>query len=85
MLLLVGCGQIPRENKTDVKPDDIIISNPDTTYYTKTEDKTLYPSSDAIVICGYNEYKCINTSIKNDEESGKYICVIEFNKIIDND
>ena len=85
ILLLSGCGQIPRENKTEVKPDNIIISNPNTTYYTKTEDNTLYSSSDAIVICGYNEYKCINTSIEYNEESGKYICIVEFNKIIAND
>lgn len=82
-LLFGGCGQTPRENKIEIRPDNIIVSNPDTTYYTKTEDGTLYSSSDAIVVCGYNKYKCINTSIEYDEESGKYICVVEFKKIIE--
>ena len=53
ILLLSGCRQTSRENKTEVKVDDIIITNPDTIYYTN-QDGTLYPSSDAIVVCGYN-------------------------------
>ena len=83
-LLLAGCGQKPRENKTEVIVDDIIITNPNPAYYTR-QDNTLYPSNDALVICGYNEYKCINATMEYDEESGKYICIIEFKKIIDNE
>lgn len=87
ILSLVGCGTIPREankNKTEVKIEDVRITNPDTTYYT-IRDGVSFPCDDAILICGYNEYKCINTTMEYDEESGKYICVIEFKKIIDKD
>lgn len=87
ILSLVGCGTIPREaneNKTEVKIEDVRITNPDTTYYA-IRDGVSFPSDDVILICGYNEYKCINTTMKYDEESGKYICVIEFKKIIDKD
>lgn len=84
ILSLVSCGKIPKENKEEIKIEDVRITNPDTTYYT-IRDGVSFPSSDAILICGYNEYRCINTTMEYDEDSGKYICVIEFKKIIDND
>lgn len=80
---LVGCGKIPKENNNEeAKNEDVMVTNPDTTYYTRRGD-TLYPCNDAILLCGYNEYRCINTSTEYDEESGKYICIVEFKKIID--
>lgn len=86
ILSLVGCGTIPGEanEKTEVNIEDVIITNPDTTYYTICEGVS-FPCDDTILICGYNEYRCINTSMEYNEESGKYTCVIEFKKIIDND
>lgn len=82
ILLLVGCSQTSHENK-EVKIEDVVINNPNNTYYIKTQDEKMYPSDDAILITAYNSYKCVNTSMKYDEESGKYICVIEFKKNIE--
>lgn len=86
ILSLIGCGTIPREanEKTEVKIEDVIITNPDTTYYTIREGVP-FSCDDTILICGYNEYRCINTSMEYNEEYGKYTCVIEFKKIVDND
>lgn len=82
ILLLVGCSQTSNKNK-EVKIEDVVINNPNDTYYIKAPDKKMYPSDDAILITAYNSYKCVNTSMEYDEESGKYICIIEFKKIIE--
>lgn len=68
---MVSCGQSKNENRTE----DVVISNP----------TGRYMCDDAIVILSNNGYRCTNTSMEYDEESGKYICVIEFKKIIEND
>lgn len=72
---MVSCGQSKNENQTEVKTEDVVISNP----------TGRYMCDDAIVILSNNGYRCTNTSMEYDEESGKYICVIEFKKIIEND
>lgn len=80
----MGCGNKQEDNFQKIKIDDIVIANPDTTYYSRGQDGEFYACDDTILITSNNKYKCIDTNIEWNEELGIYTCTIKFKKIIEN-
>ena len=70
-LLLSGCGSKQKDNKIE-EIEDIRIS----------QQNNYIDCDDAILIKGFNDYQCVDTSLSYNEETGVYQCVIEFKKII---
>lgn len=80
LMHLVGCGNKDRE---DVKLKDVIIRPSTFTHYQEDKNGKAHVCDDAILVCGFNGYECVDAKIEYDEETGKYTCTIEFKRIIE--